>query len=235
MRDHSRPPLIVADKRLPEKALSRLEKEGELLLFETRQLVYEAISGHPDIFFCRLPDGLVLAPNLPENYKEIIRARGIPFTMGLGEVGAQYPDSAHYNVVVTERYLIGNGDHMDPVISTQASSLKRIEVRQAYTRCNLLPLNNDRFLTSDEGIWKNMKTAGLSVMYVDPSAILLPGFKNGFFGGCCGCYGDTVFMLGSLDFHKDGDQIKSFIHASECEIVSLYDGPLIDGGSLLFL
>lgn len=148
-------------------------------------------------------------------------------------VGKKYPHTAHYNAVVTDTFLIHNPKYTEPTILSECSSLELIEVKQAYTRCNVLALPNDRFITSDKGIEKALQRKGLEVLYTDPKGILLPGFKNGFFGGACGIYNQQVFFIGKLDHFPEGENVRDFLEGYE--IIELYDGPLFDGGSILFL
>ena len=75
----------------------------------------------------------------------------------------------------------------------------------------------------------------MNVLYVNPEDIQLPGFKHGFFGGACGVYEDSVFLLGSLESFKAGKKVKSFLQSLEYEIIELFDGPLFAGGSILFV
>jgi hypothetical protein len=50
--------LIIADARLPERVLKNLERYGEVLPFASQGIVYDSISGHPDIFLCQTPNAL---------------------------------------------------------------------------------------------------------------------------------------------------------------------------------
>lgn len=70
-------------------------------------------------------------------------------------------------------------------------------------------------------------------MYVNPEGIQLPGFDHGFVGGAAGIYKDQVFFIGNLDYFSEGEKFRHFL--SGYEIIELYDGPLFDGGSILFL
>ena len=49
-----------------------------------------------------------------------------------------------------------------------------------------------------------------------------------------GVHGNMVFIIGSLDHHHEGNSIRSFLENLKYEIIELYDGPLYDGGSILF-
>jgi len=74
-----------------------------------------------------------------------------------------------------------------------------------------------------------------SVIYVNPENIILPGMKNGFFGGCCGIYKNKLYITGNLGYLKESKSIRSFIENAGFQIFELYDGPLYDGGSILFI
>lgn len=224
--------LIIADKRIPAAAFFVLNKFGKAIPFETSKITYPAVSGHPDIFFCKTEKILVVAPNAPSGIKEQLRIFNIPFREGQEKVGCEYPRTAHYNAVVTNRFLIHNRKITDPVILENCDRLEKINVKQAYTRCSVLALKNDRFITSDKGIETALKKRGLEVLFVEPKGILLPGFDHGFFGGSCAVYHDKVFFIGSLDHFPEGKKIRQFL--SDYQIIELYDGPLFDGGSLIF-
>ena len=225
--------LILADKRIPEKAKNNLKKYGEVLFIETHGITYPAISGHPDIFFCNTENGLVIAPNIPENIKQHLQQKKIQFVEGSLKVGNYYPETAYYNAVVTDQLLIHNMKHTEAVVLSENETLQKIHIKQAYTRCNLISLDNTRFITSDKGIEKTLSERGYKVLFVHPKGIVLPGFEHGFIGGCCGIYDDSIFFIGSLNNFPEGDKIRNFIKGFE--IIELYDGPLFDGGSLIFI
>ena len=227
--------IIITDKRIPTKAKKSLEDYGEVIPLSTEGITYPAISCHPDIFFCKMQNELIVAPNLPEKYKKILTKNAILFIEGESPVGEKYPDTAKYNAVCTEKYLIHNFRYTDSAISNHEEELDLIHSGQGYTRCNLLALKDDHFITSDAGISRVLNGYGLKNLYVDPQDILLPGMKHGFFGGTCGIYENKVFILGRLDKFKEGDKVRNFLEDLDYKIIQLYDGPLFDGGSILFL
>ncbi len=225
--------MIIVNNRIPEQAKDKLKGFGEVLFLETKGITYQAISGHPDIFFCGINGKLIVAPNLPTKLKEGLNNNSIPFVEGKKPVGAKYPGTAFYNAVVTENYLIHNLKYTDTAIMESSGNLKKINVSQAYTRCNLLPLPGDRFITSDRGIEKTLMKEGLETLFVSPKDILLPGFEHGFLGGACGFFENKLLLLGSLDYFKDGEKTRQFLAKAKMEIIELYLGPLVDGGSIL--
>lgn len=227
-------PLIIADKRLPLPAKNALHRFGELKLIEPSYHVYKSISGHPDIFMCSSESTVILAPSLPGDITEVLKNMGYTVLQGNTDPGLRYPETAIYNAVVTERYLIHNLKITEDTIINTFRDRKLIHVNQGYTRCNLLPMNEDHFITSDRGIEKTLLEEKLSVLYVDPQYVILKGQKHGFFPGCCGVYDNTVLINGSLNFHPEKNEITDYIESAGMSYIELFDGKLTDTGSLFF-
>jgi hypothetical protein len=76
---------------------------GGLMELETSGITYPAISGHPDIFFCQTPAGLIVAPNLPEEYFSLLDQHKIKYQKGENPLGKAYPQTSPYNAVVTSK------------------------------------------------------------------------------------------------------------------------------------
>jgi hypothetical protein len=231
--------LIIIDQKMSKEAKATLAFFGELIGLKTDGITYPAISGHPDIFFCQSPGKLIIAPNLPKHYINQIKNHKIGYKIGELPVGREYPASASYNAVATSNYLIHNFRHTDFMITRTLEELHPVHVDQGYCRCNLLPLKNDHFITSDRGIFKvltGLHPEGLhpNVLFVSPEEILLEGFPNGFFGGCCGVLGEKVFVNGTLAHYPDGSKVRDYLSSLGYEIVELDEGPLTDVGSIIF-
>jgi hypothetical protein len=227
--------LILLDRKMPEEAKEKLAAYGEIVEFATDGITYEAISGHPDIFFCPTPDGLIVAPNLPEEYFRILDQNSIPCIKGSLPVGKEYPETARYNSLVTGKFIIQNPTSSDPVIHDLNLNLEIIPVQQGYVRCNLITLPNETYITSDRGIEKSIKQCRLDVQYIEPTCIKLDGFEHGFFGGAIGLFENKLFICGSLNYFKEKAIIESFVKRSGVSIIELYDGEPVDVGTILFL
>ena len=221
--------LIICDKRIPARAQETLKSHGRVIPFMTRGLVYDAIAGHPDIFFHAAPAGLIYAPNTPAAFIDILRKENIPLIKGRRPAGPGYPSTAAYNATATANRLIGNIPLLDESLTEAYSGKEKVTVNQGYTACNLLtgPVS---MLTSDRGIAKT-----LGCRYISPEGILLPGFRHGFIGGCCGITEQKLFFTGSLRHYASGHVLRHFATENQLEIVELYDGPPVDGGGILFL
>ena len=228
--------MFLADKRLGAERLYALAEYDEVLPFETEGIVYDALSGHPDIFVCPLPHEIVVAPNLPARWTDSLRRfTTLPVVPGQTPVGDAYPASARYNLGFSEAACVG-GAQTDPYLAEAARKASRqwISVKQGYVRCNLLWIGAD-FVTSDRGIEKALRAAGHSGLWVDPAPVLLHGFPYGFIGGCAGTDGRHLFWTGALK-HLGAETAKALRALAEkkgLETVELSQGPLIDGGGLI--
>ena len=227
--------LIIGDARLPAPVRKKLASFGMFIPFMTRGITYEAVSGHPDLFFCSFQKQLIVAPNLPEQYFVLLNDNGIDFVKGTKPVGKSYPEIARYNVVITDKYLIHNNKYTDNSIRQIFQDREWLPVHQGYTRCNLMALSSELFITSDKGIFKELKKKQLDVHYFSPEGIILEGFEYGFLGGCLGFWGSKIFVSGKFSHYREGNRLMALLKNRQYDIVELYDGPLIDGGSLFFL
>jgi hypothetical protein len=227
--------LIIIDRKIPGEAREKISAWGSVLELQTEGIVYPAISGHPDIFFCKTPGGLVVSPNLPESYFQQLEKHKIMYLKGNYSTGFRYPASVHYNVAIDDRYLFHRLEITDPVVLQNSHILKKIAVKQGYTRCNLVLLRDHHYITSDPGIYRTLIRHGLEGLFVSPGGILLPGFQNGFIGGTMGILKDQVFITGALSFFPEGENVRKYLASLHYETIELYDGPLIDGGGIMFL
>jgi len=251
---------MIVDKKIPEEAKKNLtsaglQLPGFLVEIETEGLVYPAISGHPDIFFCQTPQTLIISPNLPERYFNLLDEHKICYVKGNFAAGTIDPEMEArwhsfnkktrkkienkvmtcYNAAIDEYFLVHRLEYTDPVILENCHYLKKISVRQGYARCNLLLLKDSHYITSDKGIDRSMQRAGLKGFFVKPEGIILPGFQNGFIGGAMGLTGDYVFIIGSLKYFPEGRKIIDFLNNLDYHVIELYEGPLFDGGGILFI
>ena len=226
-------PTIIADSRMPEEAKKNLKKLGNVLFLNPTEITYNSISSHPDIFFFQKDDALIYAPNAPKRIIKELKKRNIKLIEGKKEVGKKYPETVPYNAIGIGNLLIHNLKHTDETILSSYEN--HINVNQGYTRCNLLALNENAFITSDVAVGTRLATSvHYSVLYIDPKQIKLEGQKNGFFPGCCGVWKNNLIVCGSTKNLKEKAELDKFLKENNFNLIELYDGELIDVGSVFF-
>lgn len=227
--------LVIADSRMPEPARKTLSGIAEPLWIEPQPCAYESIAAHPDIFFCKTKNGLVVAPGLPAHYLKKLQENKIHLINGANTVGSKYPQTAIYNALATADHLIHNLKYTAQEIRNQYSEEQQIYVNQAYTRCSLIGLTDHYFITSDSGIFKVLQNLNKEVLLINPKQIVLSGHQHGFFGGCCGIFKKQLIICGHPDFLTEKNALYSFTEKAGFSIKSLYHGKLFDMGSILFV
>ena len=256
-------PTIIADGRMPEEAKKNLKKLGDVLFLNPTETTYKSISAHPDIFFFQTEDGLIYAPNAPKKIVKELKKRKIKLTEGKKEVGKKYPETVPYNAVGIGETLIHNLKHTDSTILSLYEN--HIHVNQGYTRCNLVALNENAFITSMEdykttrlqdykevtetqrhrdaeccastgSATEELKAHGsqLTALYIDPRQIKLEGHDHGFFPGCCGVWKNNLVVCGSTKNLKEKEELDKFLKDNNFNLIELYDGELVDVGSIFF-
>ncbi len=221
--------LIFVDKRLPAALKKSLNRFGETVDFFTEGIVYEAVSGHPDIFFHKSDDKIIYAPNTPVRYLKLLQQSELNLICGEKPLGEKYPHTVLYNALADDEKFYCNESHIDSSIKELHAGKTLVNLKQGYVACNMI-LGRNSVLSSDKGICKITGAA-----YFNPGKILLAGVKHGFIGGSCSIFKDKLLVNGSLKHSGDPAVLEKFAEDNELEIIELYDGPLIDGGGLLLL
>ncbi len=227
--------LIFIDDKVSNTVKQNLSKYGKVVGLSSTDITNDYLSGHVDIFLCPTNSGLVVAPNIPQKYLNLLTENTIRFSQGDSPVQPDYPGCARYNAATVDGLLIHKSSITDLSIIKQFAPTDIISIKQGLTRCSLLPLDKENFITSDGGLFKSLSSMGKNVLLVDPLGIVLPGFRYGFFGGTCGVYNNVVYFLGSLSKYTDGEKVKLFLNKLDYKIVELSDEPLYDGGGVLFI
>jgi hypothetical protein len=223
--------LIIADQRIPAEAKRRLQDFGELIPLLSDKVVYQSIAGHPDIFIFQLNQQLILSPQTPKNVINKLLADKIPFDWGSSLLSNLYPFTTAYNVAAADGLVIGNRKWAEPAILRLTENDQWLQTRQAYARCNNLILDHNHIITSDLSIAKMQ----VNSLLVDPKPIVLKGHAHGFIGGCFGIYQNLIFLLGNLNFHPQGKQIRNYCQELGYTIIELYKGPLLDAGGIFII
>ncbi len=228
--------LAIIDKRSPHEAILNLEKQVDAVFqFESEGITFNSISGHPDIFIYQDESNLVVAPNAPLPLLEFFITHKISYTFGEKKVEKTFENSVLYNCISTEHYLFHKSGFTDSSIIKLNQGKEFIHLPQAYTRCSLTHLGNNKYITSDKGIEKELIKKRLDCFFFPPEQISIKDHSHGFLGGTNGLLNNKLFFIGNIDLHKQGFALRNYIEKSGIEIVSLCNSLLYDGGGILFI
>ena len=194
------------------------------------QAVSEPLRHHVDLLLCKMGCG----PKSP-----VFRGKE-------DKLGTIYPKDVLYNAVVTESFIICNkktvsGDLIDHAMQLYPNA-KTIHVPQGYTKCNLVVIDRNHFITEDMGIYNSISSClddnketdiNPICLLISPGHVSLPGYSRGFIGGASGRVGDCIYFNGDISVHPDYDKIKCFIESCSLSISGVPGKKLIDIGSII--
>lgn len=226
----------IIDSRSSKRTIKNLkEYVTAVFMFDTTGKTCNSISGHPDIFIYQDSNQLVVAPNASVALFEFLDNHDIAYITGERDVGVALYNSVQYNCLSTSEFFFHKSGYTDPIILEINKDKEFIHIPQAYTRCSLVHLCENNYLTSDRGIEKVLLQKGLSCFYFSPEGITIHGHKNGFVGGTVGICGKRIFFNGNVDLHADGSRLKEHLLNLGFDTVNLSDEYLYDGGCILFV
>ena len=113
---------LLIDSRVRKVEYEYLSRYFDVIKLPLSDDVYEEISGHSDIFYCKLQNKIICAPNAPIREKE--------FTVGKNLVGRTYPYDVSYNACQI-------GDKVKVMETRPLSKDKRWRVVEIMEKANI--------------------------------------------------------------------------------------------------
>lgn len=146
-----------------------------------------------------------------------------------------YPGHAIFNGCSTGKYFIHNLKYTAPDLleAVRREGQIQVHVAQGYAKCSCVVVDEDSIITADRGIWKEAVKAGMDVLLIERSQVILQGYPYGFLGGASGKVGSTIIFNGDVTRHSDYARIRDFIESRGLEIVYFKDYRLTDIGSII--
>ena len=225
---------IIIDSRMRNEEKEYLKNYGELIEIECQDCVYDEISAHPDIFFCKINDQIFQAPNLKLE-------KQLKTQKGSSSVGKQYPDDVKYNICQIGKKIIHNFKYTDSLVNDYINSigLEKINIKQGYTKCSIAVTSENSCITSDEGIYKTLQKENIDVLLLRDEIIHLQDKNknitnmNGFIGGSS-CIIDNKFILfGDSDKLNSKSKLVDFLNKQKLELIDFKNLEIIDYGGVI--
>ena len=207
---------VIISENAYGELLEYLAEKADLILFGEIDNVSEPVRSHPDLVYCRLTEDAIFVGN------DRMLSPG-------------YPGEIIYNGFSTGKYFIHDLRYTDKALLKAVNDLGLItvSVKQGYSCCSIVPVDEDSIITYDRGIAKAAEAAGIRVLTVEPGHVGLPGYDTGFIGGASGRVGDEVIFNGDLRAHPDFEAVVSFIEERGLSVRYFEGYPLRDIGSII--
>jgi len=231
---------IVSEDLTQEAYHQLIEFSRDIIFIRKCDLVYKGLRSHADLQCFLLPEKrIVVHPKIHPKTVAEMRALGIEVLYGESKLQERYPGDIPYNAALVGNKVFHHLNYMDPIVKKhlQLKNIELVHVRQAYTKCSILPIGNDSIITADCGIAKKAQQLDMDVLLIESGHIRLPGFNTGFIGGASGIIEEKSVILfnGDITLHPDYNKIYSFIKEKGYYYICLQRGPLLDIGSIYCL
>ena len=228
--------IIFISETAQSSFIDYMKSLGHVVLIPKDPRIDSRISSHPDLVLSIVDNNLIIDENASESIFSQLDANAIPYIKTSSNLGSMYPNDIPYNAVVTKNFLIHNLSYTNPLLLEHCKNTgkKLLHVKQGYSKCSTVVIDDEHLITSDQGIYNAVKEY-MNVLLISTGFVDLEGFDYGFLGGCSGTILDTVVFHGDLSKHPDFLRIKEFIEAAGKKLVYFTDFTLRDIGSILVL
>ena len=232
---------LIIDNRMRDIEKDTLKKLGyQLVETNTNKRIYPEVSSHPDIFFTKIKNFLIvddsqyqIMENNPDNTIKIIKGDSVLYQ--------KYPYDISYNVCILGNYAIHNFKYTDrkiiEILKKEQYSL--INVKQGYTKCSIAIVDENSIIISDKGLYEKLKKYNINILFLDykPDIKLLNNNNispmNGFIGGAISRIGNNIFISGDLRKIDRNNLIKDYIQERDLNLISLENLEVIDYGGII--
>ena len=243
MKNNKTLALISCDA--PQEIKSTLGAVGFQVISLTRDCRLQSpVASHADMLICVIGKNLFCSDRYYfDNRKmfQVIESYGYKVIPCDVNISSEYPGDIAFNMLFISGSIMGRVDNIPQEIRELSikNKIPLIGVKQGYTKCSTLLLDNSALISADGGIIKEAKKLGISTLKIDnsPDAVTLPGYDYGFIGGASGVFNKTVYLTGDITQHPNGSQIRSFCQTNGFEIYTLRNEneKCIDIGGIIFL
>ena len=217
---------LLIDGRIRDVEMDYLSKYFNVKKLPISNYAYEQISAHSDIFYCRINDKIICAPNAP-----IIENN---FIIGMSKVERKYPKDVPYNACQIGNRIIGS-KYTDKTIKPT------ITVKRGYVKCSICVTSSNSCITTDYGIDNILKKDGIDVTYIVEKNIKLldkegnPTKMQGFIGGASLVFDHNFVLFGDLEKLESKDRVLQHIEKYKLNLVDFKGMDVNDyGGGIIY-
>lgn len=212
---------IYISKEANKILIDYLEEKGFFIeSVSTSGVVPKGLSCHPDMFLCKM--------GIYNNSPIFVAEKDV--------IGMHYPEDVAFNAACTGKYFIHNLSFTNEnlLLAAKQMGMKLINVRQGYSKCSIVVVDENSIITYDEGIVKACsKYPNLDVLFISPGFVKLNGYDTGFIGGTSGRINNEIIFHGDLSAHPDFERIVDFIEKRNLKCKWFPEFELTDIGSII--
>lgn len=227
---------IVIDSKMRKFEKEYITSLGyNLIELFSNENLYDEISSHVDIHILKIEKEMFIEKTI----KKYIDNK---FDFNIGEdIIKNYPNDIKYNVCIMGKTAIHNFKYTEKSVKEYLTNKKynMINVKQGYSKCSILVLNENACITGDHDIYKTLLNNNIDAIYVNDDNIKLLindgtySNMNGFIGGAMCVIQNTLVIFGDKNNLKDIKMIEDFAKKHNLEIKDFKGYDVVDYGGIL--
>ncbi len=197
--------------------------------------VSSPICRHTDALYLKLNKNTFMISGCQLDNKELLEKAGYKVLI-CDELKPGYKTECLLNYIINDKYIIKNPNTSMRFDDKYLTNIKQINVKQGYTKCSTICLNDDAYITDDDGIYKSLKENGIDCMKISKGKILLKGYEYGFIGGASVKLNDSeILFFGDIENQNDKSAIIEFLKKYNMKPIFIENKTLIDLGSAIII
>lgn len=197
------------------------------------------VASHADMLFCVLDDVVFCYEDYVKENRlvETIEKEGYKVIFISNKCEKQYPYDISLNVLVMGKTLYCNEKYTAMEILNYAKSrgYTIIDVKQGYSACSTLVVDENTAITSDFGIAKAVKSSHKKAIIVNCDDVVLTGYDHGFIGGSTAKINDKIYVFGEISKMNFKNELETISKDQKCEIIPILAGRVYDFGGVKLL
>lgn len=228
---------LIAVSGTYQKIIDALNELGiETIMVKPNRSLSKPVNSHADMLCHHLGNNKIIVAQGEVYLKSKLESHGFEVIDSNKCISKLYPYDVPLNAVRVGNYLIANQTSLDNMIVDYCieNSIKIIHVKQGYTKCSTIVVDDNSIITADPSIAKAAMTVQIETLVIEEGYIKLQGCNYGFIGGTCGFIGKThIAFTGNIKSHPSYDKMKNFLDKKGIKMVSLSSDALVDVGGLI--
>lgn len=197
--------------------------------------VSKPISRHSDVLYRKLSDDTVIASACQKENFSFLNKAGYNILV-CDNLSPGYNTESYLNFIINDKYIICNPKTALKMESEYTTNKKTINVKQGYTSCSVVCVNNEAYITDDENIYNTLSENNIACLKIKKGDIELNGYNYGFIGGASVKLDEeNILFLGDIKDLTDKNNVIEFCRKYNMNTLFIKDKKLKDIGSALIL
>ena len=166
------------------------------------------VSRHSDMLYLQTSKNTFLSSVCQEQNKIILENAGYTVNIFCG-LKPGYTTESFLNFIINKKYVIQNPK---TALQIDIDDKQIVCVKQGYTRCSVLQVSDNSYITDDDGIYKELLNIGADCLKISKGIVKLTGYEYGFIGGASVKLDDhNVLFFGEIEDGVIKKQIQVFL------------------------